>query len=186
MTKLFKSMMVTSGALALAASLAAAPAHAGVAASDVLNVFDGSGALVSQTVALEDGSEDPGFIYVNPTLIDPNQFGNATVLRESDGSDSDIFGICTCGPNGDLAFGFASDSETLGVNFGTFPRTFFEGVGGPFDATLYLDQGLQAAGWTATFTSDGVPEPATWAIMLIGFGGIGALLRRRKIGPALV
>ena len=26
----------------------------------------------------------------------------------------------------------------------------------------------------------GVPEPATWAMMIIGFGGIGALLRRRR------
>lgn len=26
----------------------------------------------------------------------------------------------------------------------------------------------------------GVPEPATWAMMLFGFGGIGALLRRRR------
>ena len=28
--------------------------------------------------------------------------------------------------------------------------------------------------------SDGVPEPASWAMMLIGFGGLGALLRRRR------
>jgi PEP-CTERM motif len=26
----------------------------------------------------------------------------------------------------------------------------------------------------------GVPEPATWAMMLVGFGGMGALLRRRR------
>jgi hypothetical protein len=26
----------------------------------------------------------------------------------------------------------------------------------------------------------GVPEPATWAMMLIGFGGLGAVLRRRR------
>ena len=26
----------------------------------------------------------------------------------------------------------------------------------------------------------GVPEPATWAMMLMGFGGLGALLRRRR------
>jgi len=26
----------------------------------------------------------------------------------------------------------------------------------------------------------GVPEPATWAMMLLGFGGVGALLRRRR------
>jgi hypothetical protein len=27
---------------------------------------------------------------------------------------------------------------------------------------------------------DGVPEPATWAMMIIGFGGVGAILRRRR------
>ena len=26
----------------------------------------------------------------------------------------------------------------------------------------------------------GVPEPATWAMMILGFGGVGALLRRRQ------
>jgi hypothetical protein len=26
----------------------------------------------------------------------------------------------------------------------------------------------------------GVPEPATWAMMLVGFGGLGAMLRRRR------
>uniref|UniRef100_UPI003982F4AA PEPxxWA-CTERM sorting domain-containing protein n=1 Tax=Phenylobacterium sp. TaxID=1871053 RepID=UPI003982F4AA len=26
----------------------------------------------------------------------------------------------------------------------------------------------------------GVPEPATWAVMLVGFAGIGAALRRRR------
>jgi hypothetical protein len=25
-----------------------------------------------------------------------------------------------------------------------------------------------------------VPEPATWAMMLVGFGGIGAMIRRRR------
>ena len=26
----------------------------------------------------------------------------------------------------------------------------------------------------------GVPEPAAWAMMLVGFGGLGAVLRRRR------
>jgi len=40
---------------------------------------------------------------------------------------------------------------------------------------------------TGSFASDiasgggaGVPEPATWAVMLIGFGGIGAAIRRGR------
>ena len=31
----------------------------------------------------------------------------------------------------------------------------------------------------------GVPEPATWAEMLLGFAGLGALLRRRRAPPVL-
>jgi hypothetical protein len=32
--------------------------------------------------------------------------------------------------------------------------------------------------------SAGVPEPATWAMMILGFGGIGATLRRRRLATA--
>jgi len=35
-----------------------------------------------------------------------------------------------------------------------------------------------------TFYVQAVPEPATWALMLLGFGGIGVAMRRRRI-PAL-
>jgi hypothetical protein len=31
----------------------------------------------------------------------------------------------------------------------------------------------------------GVPEPATWALMLLGFGGMGAALRRRRTSAAI-
>jgi hypothetical protein len=35
-----------------------------------------------------------------------------------------------------------------------------------------------------TFYVQAVPEPATWALMLLGFGGIGLSLHRRR-KPAL-
>jgi hypothetical protein len=31
----------------------------------------------------------------------------------------------------------------------------------------------------------GVPEPATWAMMILGFGAIGSMLRGRKLAPAV-
>lgn len=33
---------------------------------------------------------------------------------------------------------------------------------------------------SANFSITAVPEPATWAMMLIGFGGMGLMMRRRK------
>jgi hypothetical protein len=36
------------------------------------------------------------------------------------------------------------------------------------------------AGVGAPVLRDDVPEPAAWALMLVGFGGLGALLRRRR------
>jgi hypothetical protein len=35
------------------------------------------------------------------------------------------------------------------------------------------------------FVTSGVPEPASWAMLLIGFGGIGFAMRRRRLGALL-
>jgi hypothetical protein len=50
------------------------------------------------------------------------------------------------------------------------------------------DAGYPTAGyWTASFpTITAVPEPSTWAMMLLGFAGIGFLAYRRKAKPALM
>ena len=33
---------------------------------------------------------------------------------------------------------------------------------------------------SVTSSTGGVPEPATWALMLLGFGGLGTALRSRR------
>lgn len=49
---------------------------------------------------------------------------------------------------------------------------FFECCGGPSGLDFEIPIGV-------TFTG-GVPEPATWGLMLVGFGGLGAVMRRRR------
>ncbi len=51
----------------------------------------------------------------------------------------------------------------------------------PSDVTFTSDSGVFL---TARSTSGGVPEPATWAIMLVGFAGVGSALRRRRVNAA--
>lgn len=47
--------------------------------------------------------------------------------------------------------------------------------------------GLAAFAGTLSFTGSAIPEPATWALLIVGFGAIGASLRRRgRYGPVSV
>ena len=48
----------------------------------------------------------------------------------------------------------------------------------------YLAPGAQAF-QDFTTSAGGVPEPATWGLMIVGFGGIGAILRRRRAAGAM-
>jgi hypothetical protein len=70
---------------------------------------------------------------------------------------------------------------------GTIDGTFDEGVtsvGNPSFPSFPIafnenDQGV----WSMTAA---VPEPSTWAMMILGFAGVGFLAYRRKSKPALM
>ncbi|MBX3484571.1 PEPxxWA-CTERM sorting domain-containing protein [Phenylobacterium sp.] len=56
------------------------------------------------------------------------------------------------------------------------------GWGGAFNGAVdhvLVDFGTGSGGVSANFES-GVPEPGAWALMILGFGGVGAVLRRRQ------
>jgi hypothetical protein len=87
-------------------------------------------------------------------------------------------------------FGNLVGIQVLGIHYGG-------GAGGGESAFYQIDFGpapgqplllnLPASSNVYRFTSPaGVPEPATWAMMLLGFGGIGMTMRaRRKNGRLL-
>lgn len=50
--------------------------------------------------------------------------------------------------------------------------------------SVFLRNGsITCTGPSCTITTGGVPEPASWAMMILGLGGVGAALRRRRVGP---
>jgi hypothetical protein len=95
------------------------------------------------------------------------------------------------------------DFDAVGINFVIFEgdagsvlgdpggyyciQTFDCVQGGPGEGfnsmSLNLADALSArSGEVVIATASAVPEPATWAMMLIGFGGLGAAVRNARIG----
>jgi hypothetical protein len=71
------------------------------------------------------------------------------------------------------------ENGTVGFNFSELAR--FNGL--TTAAGYRFDSGLvdNTAIYRISFTSTAVPEPATWAMMIAGFGFVGGAMRRRKV-----
>ncbi|WP_293362537.1 PEPxxWA-CTERM sorting domain-containing protein [Phenylobacterium sp.] len=75
--------------------------------------------------------------------------------------------------------------QTIGFNFGSFDNftlAFTNAAGSVFTGGGAVNVGLIEVIDNITFDVPDtvVPEPATWAMMILGFAGTGALLRRRR------
>jgi len=121
---------------------------------------------------------------------------------------------CTlsCNVTGDLGAGIHLDLGVIGAGeSSTF--AFYYGINAPGQTLNQLFAQAQGEGLTyligtqssengqypnlgagsailgvsdlGTIAHSGTPEPATWGLMLMGFGGLGALLRRRRSAMAL-
>jgi hypothetical protein len=64
-----------------------------------------------------------------------------------------------------LSWDLTSISPTIGFNAGKAMPSFNASIAGSFSA-------------------EGIPEPMTWALMIMGFGAAGAMLRRRRLAYA--
>ncbi|MGB7407398.1 MAG: FxDxF family PEP-CTERM protein [Pontixanthobacter sp.] len=75
-------------------------------------------------------------------------------------------------PNGRVQFGSLEGISTQAGTQNLSVRGFSAG-NGSFAGTIAFDPEVAAA----------VPEPSTWALLLLGFAGVGFSMRRRKQAP---
>jgi hypothetical protein len=79
------------------------------------------------------------------------------------------------GTGGDVGWGYAYDPAPWNLADNS---DLSSGV--PNNGTPYADMNLWA------YAGGSVPEPASWALMLVGFGGLGAAVRSRRKTAAAV
>ena len=112
------------------------------------------------------------FIFTGSAFL--NAGNNAFVVPHDDGLQLSFDGgiglvVDEPGPTGEVDTPFNVIAPHDGLF--QFTMSYGECCGGP--AVIRFDiNGAPVGG--------GVPEPATWAMMMVGFGGLGAMMRRRR------
>lgn len=182
-------------ALGLGTALAATPATASV-------TFSGS-LFNTNPPAAAGGRCSPSALTVS---ISPSL--GSSVGSSNFGAFSAVMSHCINPPlptsysNGQFAFDFGAGNTLLGTYDGTLSATSTAGVfanlenylvtGGTgeflgamgaltgFGTVTFASNAPPASTQTITGTISAVPEPSSWVLMLIGFGGLGYALRRRR------
>ncbi|WP_202988756.1 PEP-CTERM sorting domain-containing protein [Bradyrhizobium campsiandrae] len=90
-------------------------------------------------------------------------------------------GLPPSDPQYNFLFGFASEYGTASPIEGQSPIAF--DPGGTFQAIAFSNGQVISDPGTVTLTA-AVPEPSTWAMLLLGFAGLGMLAVRRKTAPS--
>ena len=146
--------------------------HTGLAMGAFTDLFEftipqtgtGSGSVItSTTLSGLRGSTDLDF-----TSVLVNGLAATLTLQDAQGQVCFTRGVGTCGASESFAI---NDVPVLAGQLNTIVVSGFS-------------RGLGSYGGNATFIPSAVPEPGTWAMMLIGFGAIGFSMRRRR--PALI
>jgi MYXO-CTERM domain-containing protein len=186
-----KFTYLAAAALLVGATLAiSAPARADTTLLDIVD-FPAGGGLESLDFVADD---------TTTTLsVAGYQVPSAFTVQDNDvsllGGGLDLLGASwtfIAAPEGSLADQFNDGSSVNGLEFAgvevgsydTFTQSFATTAGQTYVYSFDLNNSgdNQPSGFRVTtsgLSTSAAPEPASWAMMLLGFGGLGAVLRRR-------
>jgi hypothetical protein len=166
-------LKLSHGIAAAALALVAAPANSAVLQFDITGADTASFSLDTSTgVAVfltGPTSNYDHFINIPVTVNGTSHTANVDFYDAVSGGGLQISlggGIDYLSLGGDVVFGGTITSPVFSP--GTFNLNYDYITNAATRDTLVISDGTQPA----------VPEPATWAMMLLGFGGIGIAMRR--------
>ncbi len=167
-----------------AGALALSTLSAGAVISDVLTVYDASGAIIHQVTATELSELGaPNNLWtIDHGIANAAQLGFATALVEPNGTISDVFGVANDGTGLVLAF-MSDDNLDLTMAQGYFgPQagwTLLPEQPIAYDATKYVNPVLHP-GATATFTSDVPDGGATVGLLGLVLATVAGVSRKLR------
>jgi hypothetical protein len=118
----------------------------------------------------EPGYTPPYALNVSKILDNKEGLGGASLFSFVNGTQMSgltVIGV-HWGNNGD-----AGDNNSITAFY------LFNLTGGPFTQVALGNNGAGSSN-AQLYSTGAVPEPATWAMMLVGFGGIGMAMRRSR------
>jgi PEP-CTERM motif-containing protein len=165
-------------ALALAAGLAlGTAAHAGVTMNlfPLLSTGGSSGDLVIEATVTNDTAAT---FFLNGDAFSTGSL--SPYVTSVDDSDFFADSPLSLGAGGSATFDFF-DVKYAGAPTGTY-TVFADArlLGGPTASSIDFVTGNTISVMVQGSSISPTPEPATWGLMLLGFGGMGALLRRAR------
>jgi hypothetical protein len=150
-----------------------------------VKLFGGSGELLNvNTNDVSTAGTGSIKILVTETDLSPTTFLSAIVTGNFNSNVSVTRAIYADSSNTE----FGEVTKLIATGTGTFSTLTPFVTNNPFSLTEEIDITANAAG--AAFgaidsVSGAVPEPSTWAMMILGFMGVGFLAYRRKSGSTL-
>lgn len=134
--------------------------------------------------SLDLAGNGPGSISQLLTGLNTGSFYDVSFLLAGnpDGGGATKVAVATANGVQSQTFNFVQAPNTK-TNMGWVAQTYrFQALASTATLSFAADPGAGAYGAALDNVgiSAAVPEPATWAMMIMGFGGMGTLLRRRR------